>query len=60
MTATWSFSFSSDGGSVEIIDSKVETAGQTANGPELIKFSVKAQFGQGPVQAVTAAVKRPR
>ena len=46
---------------VEIIDSKVEGAGQSANAPELIKFSVKAQFGQGPVQAVTAAaVKRPR
>ncbi len=40
---------------VEIIDSKVESAGSGGNATELIKFSVKAQFGQGPVQAVTPA-----
>jgi type IV pilus assembly protein PilN len=40
---------------VEIVDSKVESVGSGGNAPELIKFSVKAQFGQGPVQPPAAA-----
>jgi type IV pilus assembly protein PilN len=43
---------------VEIVDSQVEAA--TGGGPELIKFTVKAQFGQPGTPAPAPAAKRGR